>query len=331
MEINFTINITQFNDKSVKSFDGVTIDDLLKKLEPNHKTWVHFNNIVDVNGINQVFSRFGVPEYFISDIIDQTKFEKHETVSEIFFVKFLVKLDSSARADVKDEHVSFVIGKDFIVTIEEKGFGLFNSIRERLKNGKSNALGKSTGYLFYKMLKLCVVDKYFDFFAKFIELHEKAEEEVLSRYTKRTLARILNLRKQILPFREYLIELDNINDIIIAEESPLLDMPEQHTLKESIIRRVKDLKETLADLRKWNTELMEIYRANVGERMERVIRTLTIFSSIFMPLTFITGFYGMNFDYIPLLNHEMGYLITSGIMILIAVLMLAFMKWRKWF
>jgi magnesium transporter len=331
MEINFTINITQFNDKAVKSFDGVTIEELLNKLEPNHKTWVHFNSIVDVNGINQVFSRFGIPEYFFSDIIDQTKFEKHETVSDIFFVKFLVKLDSSVNANIKDEHVSFVIGKDFIVTIEEKGFGLFNSIRERLKNGKSNALGKSTGYLFYKMLKLCVVDKYFDFFAKFIELHEKAEEEVLSRYSKRTLSRILNLRKQILPFREYLIELDNINDIIIAEESLLLDMPDQRSLKESIIRRVKDLKETLTDLRRWNTELMEIYRANVGEKMERVMRTLTIFSSIFLPLTVITGFYGMNFVYIPLLESVNGWLIISGAMLLISVSMLIYMKWRKWY
>lgn len=331
MEINYNINITQFNHEEVKSFDGVTVADLLRKTKSEQKTWVHFNNTVDINGITEVFNRFGVPEFILTDIIDQTKFEKHETSGDVFFVKFLVKLDSSSRAEVKDEHISFIIGNDIIITIEEKGFGLFNSIRERMISGKSNALGKSTGYMFYKMLKLCVVDKYFEFFTIFTDLHEKTEEELLSHYSRRTFSRILNLRKQLLPFREYLIELDNINDILIAEESPLLDLEDQRSLKESIIRRVKDLKETLMDLRRWNTELMEIYRANVNEKLERIMRTLTIFSSIFLPLSVITGFYGMNFRYIPLLESENGYLIISGFMFVVAVSMLIYMKWRKWY
>ncbi len=331
MEINFTINITQFDGVEVISFDGVTIGDLLKKMRSGMKTWVHFNNIVDINGITEVFSRFGVPEFILRDIIDKSRFEKHETSGDVFFVKFLVKLDSSSRAEIRDENISFIIGGDFIITIEEKGFGLFENIRERILNGKSNALGKSTGYLFYKMLKLCIVDKYFDFFTIFTDLHEKTEEELLSRYSKRTLNRILNLRKQLLPFREYLIELDNINDILIAEESHLLGMPDQRSLKESIIRRVKDLKETLADLRRWNTELMEIYRANVNEKMEKIMRTLTIFSSIFLPLNFITGFYGMNFGYMPLLEYEYGFMFISGFMFVISMSMLMYMKWRKWY
>ncbi len=331
MEFNYAINLSLYNDKDVKFHQCTSVNEVLAKMDRHYKMWIHFNTVVDVDSIRAVFGALAIPEALIPDLIDTARFELHETMGNIFFVKFLVKHDSSARSDVKDEHVSFIVGEDFIITVEEKGLGLFQSVTDRMRTSKSNAIGKSVGFLFYKMLKVCVIDRYFDFFVKFNELHEKAEEEVLSRYSKRTLARILNLRKQILPFREYLIELDNVNDILLAEDTPVLDLEDQQSIKESVFRRVIDLKETLTDLRRWNTELMDIYRANVNEKMERVMRTLTIFSSIFLPLTFITGFYGMNFGYIPLLDFQYGYLAVSAIMLIIAVAMLLFMKRKKWY
>jgi magnesium transporter len=229
---------------------------------------------------------------------------------------------------IKSEQVSMVVGSTWLITFQEIEGDVFDTIRERIKNGKGRIRRMGVDYLAYSLID-AIVDNYFIIMEKLGEQIEDIEEELLNSPDRKTLGGIHALRKEMLylhksvwPLREVVSKLERSESAIILDATRMYfrDVYD-HTVQ------LMDSVETFRDML---SGILETYLSSISNRLNDIMRVLTIFSTIFIPLTFIAGVYGMNFHYMPELTMPWGYPVAWGVMITLALVMLYFFRRKHW-
>ncbi len=304
-EAEVVVSVIEYDAESLVESTIEDIRDCFDSADADPITWVNIDGLHDVGMIEQVGEHFGVHRLALEDVVSTTQRPKVEEY-ETHFIVILRMLDFDAEtSSVSAEQVSLVVGKSWLFSFQERPGDVFDPVRERLRTKKGKIRSRGPDYLAYALID-AVVDHYFRILELIGDRIEELEDQVLVEATLESMHRIHHLRREMLivrravwPLREALGQLYRGEVELVQEET------------EVFLRDVYDhcvqLIDTVETLREVLSGAMDLYMTGVSNRMNEVMKVLTIIATIFIPLSFVAGVYGMNFEYMPELNVRWGY------------------------
>jgi len=313
---------SDFQEKEVKSVEECF------PFKDRPITWINVDGLHRTEIIKKIGSYLKVHPLVLEDVANtgqRPKTEDHEDY--LFIVLKMFRYDRN-EDQIVTEQVSIILGSNYVVSFQEREGDIFNAIRERLRNGKGRIRKMRADYLAYSLVDT-VIDHYFTILERLEENIESLEEELLENPTAETLQGLHSLkrelayiRKSIWPLRELVSALERSESKLIQENTHLyLRDAYDHTIQ------VIDTVETFRDLL---SGMLDLYLSSISNRMNEVMKVLTIIATIFIPLTLIAGIYGMNFRFMPELEWQLSYPIILLAMTFVGVLMLVYFKRKNW-
>lgn len=294
-----------------------------------NSSWINLSRVSNVSAVEKIGTRFNIHSLILEDILTQGQRPKLEDMeSYIFIVANMLSYDAE-NDGIRAEQVSFVLGGDFLITFQEIEGDVFDPVRDRIRTGKGKIRRMGTDYLAYSLLD-AIVDNYFIIMEKLGEDIERIEEELAESPGQATLQRIHSLRRELLYLRKSVWPLREVVSRLERSESPLIKDSTGmyfHDLYDHIIQ-VMDSVDTYRDML---AGILDTYLSSISNRLNDIMRVLTIISTIFIPLGFIAGVYGMNFHYMPELGSRWGYPAVWAVMLAAAIGMLYFFRRKRWF
>ena len=291
-------------------------------------TWINVHGVHGVEEIRGIGECFGLHPLVLEDIVNtQQRTKMDEFKDYIFLVMKIISYDEE-NFELKVEQFSLILGPNYVLTFQEKETGLFESLRERIRQHKGNIRNRGPDYLVFELLDT-VVDHYFVALEQLGEDVEEQEEDLVASPRTENLQMIHQLKKNMIRLRRCVWPL---REVIGGLERGKTDLVQEKSL--IYFRDVYDhtiqIIETTEAFRDIVSGMLDIYLSSINNRMNEVMKVLTVIATIFIPLTFLTGIYGMNFHYMPELNWRWGYYFTCFIMVAIAVVMLVYFRRKKW-
>ncbi len=292
-------------------------------------TWIHINGIHDVQTLEELGTIFGLHPLTLEDILNSDQRPKMEDFCEyVYIVLKAFHSDDDQANEIHSEQISIVLGRSFVISFQEKETDIFKPVRERIRAGKGRLRKSGADYLAYALID-SIVDNYFAILEQIGERIEILEESLIRSPSTQTLQAIQHLkremiflRKAVWPLRETISSLERTGCQLVQESTDVyLKDIYDHTIQ------VIDTIETFRDML---SGILDIYLSSISNRMNEIMKVLTIIATIFMPLTFLAGVYGMNFKYMPELEWHWGYFFIWGIMLAIAISMLIYFRRKKW-
>ncbi len=297
--------------------------------ESNRISWINIDGLRK-NDVDAVCAHYGVHSLIAEDILSMYQRPKMDEVEGVMYCLLNMLYYNSQKKTVEAEQISLVLGKDFVLSFQEDANrDVFDPLRAKLKIPRSQIRQRTADYLLYTMLDL-IVDNYFVVMEKLGEQIEAVEEEVVRFSNKRSLAKINQLRKELIVLKRNIAPVRDLVNGIIRSESELLNDRTTKYFKDVYDHIVQafDLSENYRDMM---MNLQDLYLNTVNLKLNEVMKVMAIVTCLLAPATVIGGIFGMNFDRIPLLHNQWGFFISVGLMLLIPVWMIYVFKKRGWF
>lgn len=324
---NVSLQLIQYTEQDFNSWEEKSIETLIGKIDKSKVNWININGLHDTALIEFVGNYFGIHPLVLEDILHTEHMPKLEDYDTYLFLT-LKMLSLNNGKSIEQEHISIILGDYFVITFQEKDGDVFDILRERLKASKGRMRMRQADYLFYRLLDT-IVDHYYVVTDVLEESLEMIEETLLKQKPDGISKRILDEKKKMISLRRSIFPLKEEFRKFRQKEFHLIQ-PGTYSFLDDVFDHLTHLSHTLDSLRDLTTSLLELQMAVNSNRMNNVMKTLTIFAAIFMPLTFIAGVYGMNFRYMPELEWHWGYPTVLLAMALVSGFMLFYMKRKKW-
>jgi magnesium transporter len=244
----------------------------------------------------------------------------------IFLVMKMLSLTD--RKDIAVEQVSFVLGKNYVISFQENGTDVFQPVRERLRGGKGRLRQSGADYLLYALVD-AIVDQYFAVLELSGEQIEAVQQAVVDDPKPETLKEIHALKRQLLFVRRAVWPLRDVMTNLSRSDCPFLQHPTKVFFRD-VYDHVVQIVDTIEILREMVSASLDIYLSSVSYRLNAIMRVLTVITTIFMPLSFIASIYGMNFEYMPELRSPWGYPLVLGVMAAVGMGMLVLFRNKRW-
>jgi len=322
------VSVIDYDDKNFQEKIIANIEELLPFKDTPTVTWININGLHDVDFIEKIGNNFEMHPLTLEDIVNTGQRPKYEDFDQYIFVTLKILMFDEEKKEIISEQVSLVFGANFVISFQEIEGDVFNPIRERIRNAKGRIRKMGPDYLAYSLLD-AVVDNYFSILEKFGEKIEGMEEDLIANPTPQTLQAIhdlkrdaIFLRKSVWPLREVAGGLDRSESILIKKET--------HIFLRDVYDHTIQVIDTIETFRDMVSGMLDIYLSSVSNRMNEVMKVLTIFAAIFIPLTFMAGVYGMNFEFMPELKWKWGYFALLGLMAVVGFGMLFHFRRKKW-
>lgn len=324
---NTKIQVINYDKENIEEIQFKNIATALKKIEKSEKTsWLNIIGLHDTQIIRSIVEHFNFHNLSGEDILSigqRTKLDDYD-----HYIHIVSKMFKEHDNDIEEEQVTIIFTQNVLITFQEKEGDVFNNVRERLKEGKGQIRSRKSDYLAYALLD-SIVDHYFLAIEHFGNYIEELEEEVLINPSESLLPTLHEMRREaayirrsIFPMRETVNRFEKLEiDYMNIETKIFIRDLYDHTLQ--VIETVTVFKDAV-------NGLLDLYMSSVSNRMNNVMKVLTIVSTIFIPLTFIAGIYGMNFTNMHELEYKYGYLITMISMGVLTLLMIIYFKRKKW-
>jgi magnesium transporter len=321
------ITIIDYDETHFQESEAKTTGDCLPLKDSPIVRWINVDGLHQVEVLEQLGDCFGLHPLVLEDILNTGQRPKMEDFGDYIFVVLKVLYDDRSNG-ITTEQISIVLGSSFVVSFQEVEGDVFDPIRERIRSGRGHIRKMGADYLAYALLD-SVVDNYFVVLEQLGEKIEFLEEELVTNPTTDTLqiihdlkSEMVFLRKSVWPLREIISGLERGESALIQESTGIyLRDVYDHTIQ------VIDTVETFRDI---ISGMLDIYLSSVSNRMNEVMKVLTIIATIFIPLTLIAGIYGMNFQYMPELGWRWGYPMVWLAMLVIGAIMLVYFRRRRW-
>lgn len=320
------VTIIEYNTLKCEEKTLSNIEEILQLEKSSSVIWINIIGLHDIDFIERFGQKFNLHPLLLEDIINtdqRPKIDDYE--NHLYCVLKMLDFNDEVKSIVI-EQISLILGINYVISFQEQPEDVFDPVRDRLKNNKGKIRSLGADYLFYALLDV-LVDNYFLVIEKLGDIIEFLEEEVVEDPHTETLQTIHNLktniiylRKAIWPLREIISKLERIGSKLILDNT-------QRYLRDVYdhIIQVIDTIETLRDI---VSGLLDIYLSSISNRMNQIMKVLTIVSTIVIPMTVISGIYGMNFQYMPELHWILGYPMALVFMGLIAIIMISYF-WKK--
>ncbi len=313
---------SHFQERESDSLEGV-----LPPPDGTAVAWIHIDGLQEIPLLEQMGNLFGLHPLILEDILNTEQRPKSEDRGDYIYI-VLRLFHEDADGGLIPEQVSIVLGPNWLISLQEKKGSLFDPIRERLRNEKGRLRKAGADYLAHALLD-AIVDSYFVVLDKFGEKIETLEEALIGRPSPVTLRAIQALKREIIFLRKSVWPLREMLGGLGRSDSPLIREPSVLYFRDVYDHAVQVI-DTIETYRDMLSGMLDIYLSSISNRMNEIMKVLTIIATVFMPLTFLVGVYGTNFKYLPELEWRWGYFALWGVMIIIAVFMLIYFKRKKW-
>ena len=323
------ISIYDYNSTTLDVKQVASIKECYPYKNTNTVTWINIDGLRKAE-VEQICNQFSIHPLIVEDVLSISQRPKMDEVDGILFCLLNMLYYNDQKQTVEQEQISIALGKGFAISFQEDASrDVFNPLRERLKLPTTKVRQAGADYLCYSMLDL-IVDNYYVVMEKLGERIETLEEEVIRNSNTRSLARINQLRKELIVLKRNVVPVRDLVNGILRSESELLDDRTTKYFKDIYDHAVQaiDLSENYRDVM---VSLQDLYINNVNLRMNEVMKVMAIVTCLLAPATVIGGVFGMNFKNVPLLENHWGFWIAMGIMLIIPIWMLRAFKRRGWF
>lgn len=321
---HYTYNHESFT-KNCYTFE----DDLFIELHPSYVNWLNIGGIHNVELIKKIGETFNIDSLILEDLLNNSQRPKLEIRDDYIFITLKMISHSNKKSVYEYEQISFILFSNLLITFQETPFDVFDSIRYRIEKRNGRLRSKKEGYLTYSLIDR-IVDNYYIIIEDLEERIDDLEDKVTTEPTKDDFNKILDLKKELLKFRRALTPLKEVS-------SKFKDSDIYEYLGEDIDIYLCDLQDHIVIANESNdalfnrgNELLQLYHSTISTGMNEVMKVLTMISSIFIPLSFLAGLYGMNFQYMPELTWKYGYFFILTLMISILLGTAYFFKKKKW-
>jgi len=322
------ITIIEYDEENFSERVIEDIDEIKSAKDNGRVCWLNVDGIHDLELIANVGEIFDLHPLLLEDVVNTEQRPKLDDYNEYHFVVLKMLQYDEKKAELNIEQVSLILGDKWVLTLQERPGDAFDFVRDRIRNAKGRIRKKGADYLAYALMD-AIVDNYFVVLENLGMRIEEIEEDLVQDLTPEMSSEIhrmkrqtINLRHSIWPLREVISGFQRTGSKLITENTAvfLRDLYD-HTIQ------VIDTVETYRDIL---SGMLDTYLSLTSNRMNEVMKVLTIIATIFIPLTFIAGVYGMNFQHMPELAWKWGYPAVLGVMALVSVVMIIFFKRKKW-
>ncbi len=322
------ISMMRYDTTEVREQAGISIGEALHSGNASGTTWITVEGVHDLSIIEQVGKRFSIHPLTLEDIVNTGQRPKFEDYGKYVYVVLKMLHFQEEELMIDSEQVSLIVGPRFLVSFQEKPGDVFEPIRERIRKGRGRIREGGADYLVYALVD-AIVDHYFVMLERIGEKIESLETELLEDPRTETLQMIhemkretIFLRKQIWPLREVVNQLAKGESDLIQEGT--------HVYLRDVYDHTVHILDTIESFRDILSGMIDLYLSTIGNRTNEVMKVLTMIATIFIPVTFIAGVFGMNFKYMPELEWAYGYPMAWALMGIIALVFVIFFKRKKW-
>lgn len=291
-------------------------------------TWYDVKGLHNVQLIEKLGLQYNVHPLVLEDILDTQQRPKFEEYENGIFITLRAFTFDQETQEITAEHIAIYAGEDFVLSFQELADDTFAPVRERIRISNGRIRKRGSDYLAYALVD-SVVDHYFLVLDQIQETIEQLEDEVLNNPDRQSKERIHQLKLQVLQVRKYMLPLREAVNWFVKSDCPIIQESTELFVRDLYdhILQIIDMLDTYRDIM---NGLYDLYLSEISYRTNSVMQLLTIISTIFIPLTFLVGVYGMNFKYMPELDWRYGYFFVWGLMVIMATIMLFIFRKKKW-
>lgn len=323
------IQVIDYDEASLEEREVKNVEECFPFKDRATVTWINVDGVHEVEIIEKIGRHFAINPLILEDIANTEQRPHIKEFDNFMFVVLKMAGYDEANDSIDTEQVSLIIGSNYVISFQEGKEGdVFDTVRGRIRSGRERIRKSGADFLAHALMDACV-DSYFGILEKLGLKLEEIEEETLNHPAAETLERIhrlkrnlILLRKAVWPVREIAGFLERCGSDLIQKQTGIYfrDIYD-HSMQ------LIDIIETLRDI---TAGMLDIYLSSLSNRLNEVMKVLTIISTIFIPLTFLAGLYGMNFRHMPELEWRYGYYALLALMLCVAVFMLFFFRKKKW-
>lgn len=321
------LELIAYNRELHERTNNIPIDELLKKIDPNKVNWINMDGMGDLTIVEKLQSHFCFDALTLDDVINDQRPKSEEYDDYLFFtLKMLYRIEGDK---IDYEQISFILGTNYLISFQEKEGDLFDAFRERIRLDQGKVRKMKADYLMYRLIDI-IVDNYYTVLDNIGTQMDEIEDCIYTDSAEEAFKKIQSIKKELIFLRKAVYPLREALSRVIKGETSFVQEENLRYFSDVYDHTVHviDTLETYKDL---TASLLDIHMNTMNNRMSEVMKLLAVITTIFIPLTFIAGIYGMNFDWMPELRSTWGYPIVLGIMALIAAGMVYYFKRKKWF
>lgn len=324
------ISVRDYTEKEFREQESVSVEDCFQYRDTRTVTWINFDGVHDVKTLKKLNDHFGIHPLATEDIANTGHRPKLEEFDDqVLLILKMLYSDPDNPDEIISEQISIVLAKNCVISYQEAVGDVLNPVRERIRDGKGRIRTMGADYLAYALMD-AIVDNYFVVLEHLGERVEALEDVMMKdvdpdmvHLIHRLKREMIYLRKQIWPMRE-------VTNSLLRDESRLISKKITIFLRD-VYDHIIQICDTIDSYRDVLSGMHDIYLSVMSNKMNEIMKVLTIFAAIFIPLTFIAGIYGMNFEYMPELKWRYSYFVAITAMFTIGVTMVLYFKKRKWF
>jgi magnesium transporter len=292
-------------------------------------TWINVDGLHELKVVEKIGAHFGIHPLVLEDIVNTGQRTKVEEFDDYIYIVIKMLVFDETADHIAAEQISLVLGPHFIFSFQEKEGDVFDFVRERIRKARGRIRKSGCDYLAYALID-AVVDNYFDVLEKMAEKIESIESQLLENPTPQLLEGIHHLKREMIFFRKQVWPLREVTNSLIKDPSELI-RESTHIFLRDVYDHTIQVIDTIESFRDVLSGLSDLYLSTVSNRMNEVMKVLTIIATIFIPLSFFAGIYGMNFEFMPELKWRWSYPVFWVILVVIFAAMLIWFSRKKWF
>jgi magnesium transporter len=326
---NIKVQIMNYNAHGFKETEAQSLSECLLNKTHQDTAWINVEGLEDRKIIQQIGTHYGFHELLMEDVLHTEIRPKIDFFDHHLLVVLKMLKYNEQKKEMEAEQVSLVMGENYVISFQEEAHSdVFGGIRQKIRNGNNKLTHSGADFLLYSLID-SIVDNYFVILEHIGDDVEEMEQEIIENASPGVVKHLYSLKRELIftrrsvwPLREILSTLEREENSQIRKETRkyIRDIYD-HTIQ--VIDAVESMRDVM-------TSLLDVYLSSISNRMNTVMKTLTILSTIFMPLTFVAGVYGMNFENMPELHWKYGYFEVLGVMFVISLCMIFYFRRKKW-
>ena len=322
------VTIIDYDEDQFQEKEAKAVEECFPFRDKPTVTWINIDGIHQVEVMEKIGTLFGIHPLILEDIMNTGQRPKMEDFEDYIFVVVKMIYYDDKDNEIRTEQLSVILGSNFVISFQEKEGDVFDPVRERIRNGKGRIRKMKPDYLAYALVDT-IVDHYFVVLEKLGENIEDMEEELVTNPTPETLQTIHTLKRELIFLRKSVWPLREVINVLERGESSLINESTGIYLRDVYDHTIQVI-DTIETFRDMVSGMLDIYLSSISNKMNEVMKVLTIIATIFIPLTFVAGIYGMNFKYIPELEWHWGYFAVLSLMVLVVSWMILYFRKKRW-
>ncbi|MBN1899713.1 magnesium/cobalt transporter CorA [Candidatus Sumerlaeota bacterium] len=322
------ISVIDYDSETLREKEAVHVEECFPFKMEKSTTWINVDGLHKKEILECLGKNYDLHPLTLEDIMNTHQRPKVEDFGNYLYIVLKMIYLHPGDSTIITEQVSLILGENFVMTFQEREGDVFDPIRQRIKEGKGSVRKMHADYLAYCLID-SIVDNYFSILERYDEQIDNLEDQLLGVPANSLLNRIYAIKREVISLRKAVWPLREVVSLLERLETRLIEKKTRAYLRD-IYDHAIQVVDTVDTYREIISGMHDLYLSNVSNRMNEIMKILTIIATIFIPITFIAGIYGMNFEFMPEIHWKLGYPVVWGIMITMAALMLAYFRKNDW-